>query len=103
MIKATKTKSLNYTSCRSFSAAMDTQRMMLLLVLIVNLCLPFSNGNSNLEGLKESAVDAQSEGTTHFFQFLGLLGKFDWLLLYSRRMLANTCIMNIKRWTPKNV
>ncbi len=66
MIKATKTNSLYSTSCRSFSAAMDPRRMMLLLVLIVNLCLPFSNGNSNLEGLKETAVDAQIEGTTHF-------------------------------------
>ncbi len=55
-----------------FSAAMDPQRMMMLVVLIVSLCLSYSNGNSDLEAPKDPAVDIQSEGmiqNCNFFFF----------------------------------
>ncbi len=52
-----------------YSAAMDPQRMMMLLVLIVSLCLSYSNGNSDLEAPKDPAVDIQSEGMIQNFNF----------------------------------
>ena len=68
MVKSPKTNLLYFTSSsRCYSATMNPPRMMLLLVLIVNLCVSFSNGNTELEAPKEPAVDIQNEGTIQHF------------------------------------
>ena len=72
--------------CSISAAPMDPQKMMLLVLLVVNLLVSPSEGssstletrshsnfipteNSNLEVLKELGVDIQSEGRTYVFYY----------------------------------
>ena len=72
--------------CSISATAMDPQKMMLLVLLVVNLLVSPSEGssstletrshsnfipteNSNLEVLKELGVDIQSEGRTYVFYY----------------------------------